>query len=172
MDGLGIAPGMAALGQQFIRRDRTPTADRIKLLRRQWRTRPAGADGIDDAPGGFHFVAPDEKGRVPANCFEQEPLVSLGRVGAEFGIIAEVHSHRSQPHAGARNFPVEAKRNSFVWLQSQGDGIGVEFRPALRREQNIRRRPELDPDFAGAERKIFSGAQVERHARPAPIIDE
>ena len=43
---------------------------------------------------------------------------------------------------------------------------------ALRGEQDVRRGTELNPHFAGAHRQIFSGAQIKRHAAPAPVVNE
>ena len=43
---------------------------------------------------------------------------------------------------------------------------------ALRGEQDVRRGTELDAHFAGAHRQVFAGAQIKRHAGPAPVVNE
>src|SRR5438094_10595204 len=60
-NGLRIAPGVAALGQQFVRRHRSPGSRGIKFLCAERPSLPRFADRVNDAPGGFHFVTPDEQ---------------------------------------------------------------------------------------------------------------
>ena len=50
--------------------------------------------------------------------------------------------------------------------------LGSSFCSALRGEQHVRRGAELDPHFARALRQAFAGAQIKRHAGPAPVVNE
>src|ERR1051325_10276037 len=115
-DRLRVAPGVASLGEQLVRRHRAPGAGRVEFLRVERAAGPGLADGIDNAPGGLDLVAPDEEGGVAGDGLQQQTLVGFGRVGAELGVVAEVHPHRSYLHAGAGYLAVEAKGDSFVGL--------------------------------------------------------
>ena len=42
----------------------------------------------------------------------------------------------------------------------------------MRREQHVRRAPELHAHFTRALRQIFSRAQIKRNVRPAPVVNE
>ena len=169
---LRLVPGVAALREQIVRGDRPPGAGGIKFAIRQRFAFPAFADRIHDLPRGFDFVAADEQRGVADHRFEQQPFVSLGRVSAEFGVVAEMHAHRAHFQAGAGNLAVEAQVNAFVRLQAQRDRVGIEVLAALRGEQDVRRGPKLNAHFARAQRQVFAGAQIKRHAGPAPVVDE
>src|SRR3954454_11121246 len=82
-----------------------------------------------------------------------------------------MHSDRPQLQTGSGNLAVETKRNAFVGLQAQGDGVGVKFGAALGREEDVRRGSELDPNFARTQGQAFTRAQIKWNARPAPIVD-
>jgi hypothetical protein len=55
-------------------------------------------------------------------------------------------------------------------LKRERVGREVEAR-RLTGEQRPGRTPEIDRDFGYAPRHAFAGAQVKRHALPAPIVD-
>src|SRR5437762_11084528 len=57
---LWIAPGMAARFEQFVGGLRAPRAGGIKLPLAQRPVVPSLANGIDNAPGGFNFIAPNK----------------------------------------------------------------------------------------------------------------
>ena len=57
-------------------------------------------------------------------------------------------------------------------LQPQCQRVGVQVEIVLRREQYVGRRTKLHPHLARAVRKILAGAQIKRHAAPAPVVDE
>src|SRR5213076_1744382 len=63
-DWLWVAPGMASLGEQFVGRHRAPGSSRIEFLCAQRPAGPGGADRVNDPPGGFDFVAPNEERRI------------------------------------------------------------------------------------------------------------
>ena len=170
-DRLGIAPGVAGLGEEVFGGDRAPGAGGIEFAVGEGFAFPTFADGIDNAPRGFDFVAADEEGGVTGKGFEKEAFVGFGCVCAELAVVAEMHAHRADLQARAGNFAVEAQGDSFVGLEPQRDGVGVEFLSALGGEKDVRGVAELDADFAGAQGKRFAGAQIKRDAGPAPIIN-
>ena len=162
---------MAGLGEEVFSRDRSPRAGGIKFPVAERFAFPAFANGIDDAPGSFNFIATDEKCGIAGKRFEQEPFVGFGGVGSEFAVVAEMHSDRTNLQARAGNFAIETKGYALVGLQAQCDGVGIECLAALRREKDVRGVAKLHTHFAGAERKRFAGAEIKWNAGPAPVID-
>ena len=61
------------------------------------------------------------------------------------------------------------RRDAFVGLDAHGQHVG--FEPLFAREEHLRRALELDGDLGGALGQAFAVAQVERRARPAPVVD-
>src|SRR5438477_7400861 len=171
-DWLWIAPGVTASSQQFIRSFWSPPSREIEFLLGQFEAAPCFADRIDYCPCSLHFVAANEKRSIAGERFQQQPFISLWRISAELRIIAEVHADGTQLQTGSRNLAIETERDSFVRLQSNRDGVGVELWPTLGGEQHVGRGPKLHSHFAGAEREAFACAQIKRHARPAPVIDQ
>src|SRR5688572_18881225 len=164
-----VAPRMARLGEQIVGRDRPPRSRRIKLSIAQRFLCPTFADRINDLPGGLDFIAADKKRRVAGHHIQQQSLIRFRRVGAELGVVIEMHADRAHLDARARNFSVEAEVNSFVRLKAQREGIGVKAGAALRGEQDVGGGAKLDAHLARAERQRFAGAEIEGHAGPAPI---
>ena len=69
----------------------------------------------------------------------------------------------------------EAQRDAFVRLDANGEQVGLNLaaRPARLHavEDQQRRLLELDADLRGALLQPLARAQIERHARPAPVFD-
>src|SRR6266446_2301387 len=91
-DRLRVAPGVAARLEQIVRALRPPTASGIKLTLRERLLIPGFPDWVDDAPGSFHFVAPDKQCRIAGEGFQQQSLVSFGGVRAKLRVVGEMHS--------------------------------------------------------------------------------
>src|SRR5690242_9323532 len=83
-----------------------------------------------------------------------------------------MHSDGADLEAGAGNFAVEVQRDAFVGLKAKRQGVGVKMLAALGREEDMRRGPKLNADFAGASGQVFAGTQIKWDTRPAPIINE
>ncbi len=88
--------------------------------------------------------------------------------GAEDAAVAEVHAHRARPVALAGDLGGEAHRDAFLRLHADDEHVGQ--RGALS-EERVRQGAEVDGDLGGALGHPLAGADVERHAVPAPGAD-
>ena len=59
-----VAPVVVGLGEEIFGGDGAPGAGAVEFAVGEGFAFPAFADAVDDAPGGFDFVAADEKGGV------------------------------------------------------------------------------------------------------------
>jgi len=103
---------MAGLCEQFLGGNRSPSSSGVKFPVRERLAIPTSANGVYDLPCGFDFVAADEKGGIASDRFKQETFVGLGRIGAEFRVVTEVHSHGTNADLRAGHFAVEAHVNA------------------------------------------------------------
>src|ERR1043165_3600231 len=161
---------MAGLREQIIGRHWAPCPRRIKFTVGQWPVPPAFADAIENFPGRFDLIPSDEQRGIARNYVQQKALISFGRVSAELRVIAEVHADRPHLDARAGNFAIEAQVYSLFGLEPQSERVGIEFCAALRRKQNVRRGPKLDPHLARAQRQSLARPKIKWDAGPAPVI--
>ena len=104
----------------------------------------------------------------PAIDVEQQPLVGADAVLGEGLVEVEVERHRRQ-RLGLAGAPLAASRCS----SSPSSGCSLItslFGGLAPRKDRVRRRPEVDDDLRVARRQALAGAQVERHAGPAPVL--
>src|SRR5262249_24782144 len=59
---------------------------------------PCAQDRIANAPLSLDLVVAREERRVAAHRVEDQPLVGLGRLRQERGLVEELHAHGPQPH--------------------------------------------------------------------------
>src|SRR4051794_11844417 len=111
---------MAALGEQVVGGYGSPCAGSVEFAIGERFVVPGFADAVHNLPGGFDFIAADEERGIAEHGFEQQTLVSLGRVSAEFRIVAEMHSDGANFEARAGNFAVEMQGDAFVGLKAKG----------------------------------------------------
>src|SRR6267378_3152878 len=83
-----------------------------------------------------------------------------------------MHSDRADFEARAGNLAIEMQSDAFVGLKAKRQGVRVKVVAALGSEEDVRRRPELNTNFARAGGEVFARAQIERDAGPTPIIYE
>src|SRR5205807_3006304 len=79
---------------------------------------PYTGDAIDDAPGGFNFVAADEKRRVPNHTVGNQALVRIRLFNTESARIREIHVHIAEMARRPRNLGCKSKGHTFVWLNA------------------------------------------------------
>ena len=135
---------------------------------------PAGPDRIDPVPLRFDFIAPHEQRLITLDQIEQQPLIGdpLGRAGEGIG-----HPDVERNAAQADPFAVQPgqlghQRQADVFLGLDPDHQPVRLGTrALAGKDRMRDLAELDDDFGLAGGHPLAGAQVERHALPAPIIE-
>src|SRR5438046_1546571 len=104
---------MICVREKVVRRDRPPSARRIKFAICQRFVTPGSADRIDNSPGRLYLVAANEERCITSHDVQKEPLISLWGVSAEFRIVAKIHPDRPHLDAGPGNFPIESKVNAF-----------------------------------------------------------
>src|SRR5665213_1286207 len=163
-------PGAPVALDQRDRRGWAPGSRRVRL-RRVPRFLPGFRDRVDPRPRRLDLVAAHEQRLVAADHVEQQPLVGVRAARTELLGEAHVERHVAQPHAaGARILDHQPQLDAFVRLDAQnqpvfldGAGVGVEDR--------VRNLAESDHDFGFAHRQPLACAHVERHPRPAPVVD-
>jgi hypothetical protein len=73
---------------------------------------------------------------------------------------------------GPGDLGAEAELDAFIGLQMQISRFGSNFIDRGFAKQHEGRALELNHDLGGALRQPLSRAQIERHVRPAPVVDE
>ena len=129
-------------------------------------------DGVDHGPTGFHHVLPGVERGVADDDVEQQRFVSRGRAFAEAGTVIEVHGDGPQLHARAGTLGEKLERNAFFRLDAQDQQIGRGCVVPSPSKMCQRRGVELDGDLGDALGQALAGAQIERHAGPAPVVHE
>ena len=113
-----------------------------------------------------------EERLVAGHCIEQQRLVSGCWLRLEIFGVAEVHRHGLEPFEGAGHLRVETEPDPFVRLNPEHQRVWTE-RPTRRvAEQHQRGSFELYRHFRHTAGQLLAGSQIERHARPAPVVEE
>ena len=134
---------------------------------------PDVEDRRHDAPARLHHVAAVEERRVAESCSRR--AASRSRCAA--GCRSSPRSRSpSSPCRAASSGPgtLASKRSEmpssgWMWITSR---LGFSCSTGRVAEEHERRALELDRDLGDALRQALAGAQVERHAGPAPVVDE
>ena len=102
---------------------------------------------------------------------EQEPLVGLGRLAPEHLAVLEVELDDTELEVGSRDLGGQREREALVRLDA--DEQHVRLDPVgLAPEDHVGRPAKVDRDLAGSFGQALGGAQVERHRRPSPVVDQ
>jgi hypothetical protein len=89
----------------------------------------------------------------------------------KYQFVIELHLDPVHVHAGPRDLRTEAQRHAFLRLNLQSHVVWREPFDRGIAKQREWRLLELDHDFAAPRRQRLTGSQIERHARPAPVVD-
>ena len=110
---------------------------------------------------------------VAAHRVVDQPLVGLEQVGAATGLVQrELQALLVELHARAGPLAVERQRQLRHVGEVEREVVGAGGAHAgAEREHALGRLAERDRDDAGALGHALAGAQVERHAGPAPVVD-
>src|ERR1700687_1923755 len=128
-------------------------------------------DRLDHAPAGFNHVRTLEEGGIAGHAIAEQALVTSAVFGAEIGAVVEIHIHEAELHDRAGNFCAEAERDAFVGLDVDDQAIRLQIFNRGVAEENERSATELNDDFGGAPLEALAGAEIERHAGPAPVVN-
>src|ERR1700738_636673 len=69
----------------------------------RWQLGPFRGDAIDNAPGSFNLIAPNEERRVAKHTIGNEALISFGRLNAKGIGVSEAHINRFKLLSSPRN---------------------------------------------------------------------
>ena len=131
------------------------------------RKRRAGSENrIDDAPCGLHGLVTREQRRVAAQCGAEQPLV---RRFLALQLVPCNELHRLAAHLVACRLHPDAGGNQHFGAQPEAEIIRLRRRGVV--EDRQRRFLQVDDDLGCRDRQALAGADVERHARPAPRVD-
>ena len=101
----------------------------------------------------------------------QKAFIAGGRSKAEIVGVGEIHIYFAQLHSGTGSFGGKAQRDAFLRLDVQHQLIRHHVLHLSFAEQHERSAAELNHDMGTAVGQPLAGAQVERNARPAPVVD-
>ena len=134
---------------------------------------PSSLDGVYDLPAQFDFVGAREERGVARHGIEQQAFVGLReRRFAELLAELELHFHRTEAHTRAGHLGFEAQVHGFARLDAKTEVVGARPADIGLREQVVGHVLELDGDFGDLAIQQFTRTQVERHALPAPVVNE
>src|SRR4051812_27423042 len=124
----------------------------------------------DEFPSALGHVLARVERRVAEYAVEYESLVRFGELDAERRAVAKVHVHVAYARDLSGHFRGDAHRDALVGLYAYDELVR---RHVLHRaaEELVRRGLELYRDFSDALREALARAYVERHARPAPVVE-
>ncbi len=128
-------------------------------------------DRLDYAPASFDHVSALEQSGVASHAIAQQTLITGAVLRAEIRAVVEVHVDEAELHDRARNFCAEAEGDPFVGLNVNDQTIGLQVFYRGIPEEHERSAPEMNHYFRGSPLEALSGAQIERDARPAPVVD-
>ena len=136
---------------------------------------PVLQDGLDPAPGLLLLVAAHEQVEAVVDHVQQQALVGAHALGAEALVEVEVEVNGRQrlervPRVIAVVLPLrqQVQLEPVLRLQVDHQLVG---RAIGRAEDRVRRRQEVHHDARVARCQPLAGADVERHAGPAPVGD-
>ena len=162
-----LGPREAVARHQRAGRRRAPGAGRVRP-RAAAVALPGSQDRLDPAPGLLLLVAAHEQVQPAGDRIEQQALVGADAFGRE-GLV-EVEVERT-PATAPRCWPVPLAASRCSSSPSSGCSLITSLFGAVRaREDRVRHRPEVDDDLRIARGQPLAGAQVERHAGPAPVL--
>src|SRR5512140_1531997 len=132
-------------------------------------------DRLDPAPGFLLLVAAHKQVEPAIDDVQQQPFVGAHPLRAEALVEVEVQMHRGQQRRRAPGaHPVllslrqQMQLQAVPGLQVDHEAVGGVHR---RMKYRMRRRPEIHHDSRIAACQALAGADVERHAGPAPVGD-
>src|SRR5580704_16669516 len=156
---------------QFLGLDRSVTAGSVVWKSGNRELRPRLFNRGDDAPLGLYLVAASKEGCISTHRIEQKRLVGRWTLGTEHGLVGKVRIHGERAHLVARPLGIEGDSDSLVGLNAQGDDIRPKLLVRRARKESLRRAFEVHANFGELACQTLAGANVERHAGPAPVID-
>src|SRR5712664_1332581 len=165
------APGAAFAFEKLVRFHRAPRTGRIVWEAAGGQRMPDVQDGLNYIPAGFDPVGTLEERRVAGHAIAQQALVTGAVLGAEIGAVVEIHVDEAELHDRARNFGAEAERDAFVGLDVNDQAIGLQIFYRRVAKEHERSAAEMHDDFRGAPLEALSGAEIEGHSGPAPVVD-
>ena len=125
---------------------------------------------ITRQPASIDVGALEQRGIADHAVVEQRLVAGAGHA-LESVLVAELHVDAVDLHRRARDLDAEAQGHALLGLDVQGEVVGRQALDRRVAEQGERRLLELDGDLGAPPRQRLAGAQVERHAGPAPVVD-
>ena len=109
----------------------------------------------------------------PCDGVLQQPFVRFRNRLVAVGVaVMKLQVRRLQLHAVVvGHLALEVQVNALVRLDADRQPIALQRRAGRQREHQVRRTAELNDDLAEPLRQRLAGAQEERHALPAPVVD-
>ena len=136
-------------------------------------------NGSGDVPRRLHHVGAVKERAVAHHAVVEEPLVPGGGGGFAEILVAEVELDRIELDRRPRPLRLDEDLDALLGLDVHHEPVGIELLPDLVLgdaiplgflEEQKRRESELDHDDGMTPRQPLARPQVERHARPPPVL--
>ena len=125
-----------------------------------------------EPPSSLHLIDTHKQGGVIHHYVPEQCFISVRRPDGEGVLVIELHLHGAQVHLWSGVFSLKAKHNAFIGLDRHHQSGRLPIEIGLNRKRLMRHSAKLDRNFRGLLRKPLPGAEVERHALPAPVVEE
>src|SRR5713101_2382521 len=165
-----IFPGAAVGANQMIGRLGAERTGRIFVHRDCGVAAPLVENRLHKAPRFLDERSAHEKGVIACHHVEQQTFVRVGRRTGELALVPEIHPHRLYRHVQSRLLGQHLEREALIGLDSERECVGRQLRAAI--EEDLRHVLELHVNKGRAVGHSLAGAQVERDARPSPVVDK
>ena len=123
-----------------------------------------GQHRVDDAPGRVHLVLTGKQPAVTAHRIQQQPLV---RAGSAAALVGGKQLGGLAHQRVATGLDLHPHRNHHFRAEPEAQVIAVPR--VVLAEYRLRRAAKLDQHLGRRQRQLLAGAQIERHAGPAPV---
>src|SRR5690349_19896683 len=164
-------PGAAVACQQVVGRGRTTSARGIAREISRRIVCPGIKDGLHGSPSRFDIVSAVKQGRITDHAVVNERFVSgVGRQ-LEIGLVSKVHADRAQLHVRSGTLRRELECDALVGLDAQDHPVGIHPLHVCAAEERVRSLMKTNSDLGPPALHPLAGAQIERNAGPAPVVD-
>jgi len=130
-----------------------------------------GDDLVGQLPGGLDLVPPGEQGRVTAHDVVNQAFISLRGIALVGAEVAGLNFDRHDVLLGRKVLGIDLEIDADIGLDADHQEVGLLVVLVVGKIEDIRQRLELDDDFGTAAGEALTGADIERGAGPAEIVD-
>lgn len=130
-----------------------------------------GDDLVGQLPGGFDLVPPGKQSRITTHDVVDQTLVGFRCVALVRAEVAGLDFDRHDVFLGGKVLGVDLEIDADIGLDADDQEVGLLVVFFIFEVQDIGQGFELDDNLGAAAGEAFAGADIERCAGPAEIVD-